>query len=302
MNKTARSMVAIPVAVILAGLPGLPGLPLSAMAQQPTDQPSPKKPAVRGRPTGPQNPPGQPPHPGGGPARAAQIRAPGRLGGEHGPAQPAPFDGLGQPGQVHAVHAAGERGYSFRGADHGRRDVATFNERERAVWLGSHWRHERRFGRLGYWWEVNGVWYYYDQRLAGPPTYVSEVEFMDKGLDRGAPVVVGQRPAPAPGSQCPTGSKSYLVRPFVHVEGYAFKASAASLVPIADTDRELYRSPAVLCEDGIRMGPEHSFWAAIVKSGLGRFSHYGDMAVFSSTDNSDPNVNGRQYTIVVPAP
>jgi len=55
MSKTARSMVAIYVAVILAGLP------LSAMAQQPANQPSPKKPAVRGQPIHPQNPPGQPP-------------------------------------------------------------------------------------------------------------------------------------------------------------------------------------------------------------------------------------------------
>jgi hypothetical protein len=222
MSKTARSMVAIPVAVILVGLPGLP---LSAMAQQPTDQPSPKKPAVRGQPIGRQNPSGQPPRAGGGPAPAAQVHASGPLGGEPGLAQPAPFDGLGQPAPVHAVRAVGERGYSFRGADHGRRDVATFNERERAVWFGSHWRHERRFGRLGYWWEVNGVWYFYDQPMAGPPTYVSEVEFMDKVLDRSGPVVVGQpapvvaavappvvdvaRPALAPRSQCPTGSKSY---------------------------------------------------------------------------------------------
>ena len=71
----------------------------------------------------------------------------------------------------------------------------TFNERERAVWYGGRWRHERHFGRLGYWWEVNGVWYYYDQPFAGPPAYVSEVEFMDEGLDPYAPVVVGQ-PAP----------------------------------------------------------------------------------------------------------
>ena len=86
MSKTARSMVAIPVAVILAGLPGLP---LSAMAQQPTDQPSPKKPAVRGQPIHPQNPPGQLPH--AGPAPAEQIHAPEPLGQGHEPAQPAPI-------------------------------------------------------------------------------------------------------------------------------------------------------------------------------------------------------------------
>jgi hypothetical protein len=70
----------------------------------------------------------------------------------------------------------------------------TFNERERAIWGGGRWRHETRFGRYGYWWEVNGAWYYYDQPFAGPPAYVSEMEFMDEGLG-GPPVVVAQ-PAP----------------------------------------------------------------------------------------------------------
>jgi hypothetical protein len=153
--------------------------------------------------------------------------------------------------------------------------------------------------------------------MSGPPAYVSEVEFSDKVLAppaapaamavpataAGQPqVVAASVQAFAPGRQCPTGSKSDLVRPFVHVEGYAFKAPAPGLAKIADTDRELYRSPAVLCEDGIRMGPEHSFWSTIVKSGSGRFSHYEDTAVFSATDNSDPNVNGRHYMIVIPAP
>jgi hypothetical protein len=186
MSKAARLTVAISVAAILAGLP------LSAMAQQPEP---PKKPAARPQPNHPQGQPGQPPHAGGGPAPAAQIHPSGPPGQLHGPGQAAQFRGPGQPGQVHAVHPIGERGYSFRGADYGRRDVVTFNERERGVWYGGRWRHERHFGRLGYWWEVNGVWYFYDQPFAGPPTYVSEVEFMDEGLDPYAPVVAGQ-PAP----------------------------------------------------------------------------------------------------------
>jgi len=180
MSKVSRLTVAVSVAAMLAGLP------LSAMAQQPPNpnQPPPKKPAAQGQPNHPQGPPGPAPH--AGPAPGAQIPAPG---------QPAQVHGPGQGGQIHAVHPIGERGYSFRGADHGRRVVGTFNERERAVWFGGHWRHERRFGRLGYWWEVNGVWYFYDQPLAGPPDYVSEVEFMDDGLDPGAPVMIGE-PAP----------------------------------------------------------------------------------------------------------
>jgi hypothetical protein len=67
----------------------------------------------------------------------------------------------------------------------------TFNERERVVWGGGRWRHEIHNGRLGYWWEVNGVWYFYDSPMVGPPTYVSEVEFVD---DIGPPAVVVERP------------------------------------------------------------------------------------------------------------
>jgi hypothetical protein len=50
-----------------------------------------------------------------------------------------------------------------------------------------------RFGRLGYWYEVDGVWYFYDRPFDGPPAFVSEVEFYDPDL-ADAPVVV--EPAP----------------------------------------------------------------------------------------------------------
>jgi hypothetical protein len=90
------------------------------------------------------------------------------------------------------MHAVGERGFSFRGGGPGRREVGAFSERERAVWYGGHWRHEMHGGRMGYWWEINGVWYFYDRPFDGPPAYVSEVELFDD--DPGAAVVV--QPAP----------------------------------------------------------------------------------------------------------
>jgi hypothetical protein len=81
-----------------------------------------------------------------------------------------------------------------------RREIVAFSPREREIWNRGRWHHEMRFGRLGYWYEVNGAWYFYDQPFDGPPTYVSDVEFMDPALDAevvvtpAAPVVV----APAP--------------------------------------------------------------------------------------------------------
>jgi hypothetical protein len=88
-------------------------------------------------------------------------------------------------------HALGERGYSFRGPGGVRRDIVAFNPREREFWRRGRWHHEMRFGRFGYWYEVNGAWYFYDQPFDGPPTFVSEVEFVDPDLDAdGGEVVV----------------------------------------------------------------------------------------------------------------
>jgi hypothetical protein len=230
MSRAARLTGAVAVAAIFTGL----SLSAMAQQPGNPNQPPPGKPAGQGQPVRPQGqparpqgqPPGQRPPAGAG----GQFRAPGQMpqagyppgaggqtqmrafgpagaagaGGQpgtgglpRGPGQPAQFrgPGPGQGGQMHAVHAIGERGYSFHGGGYGRRDIATFDPRERAVWGGGRWHHERRFGRMGYWWEVNGAWYYYDQPLAGPPAYVSEMEFFDDDLDPDAPVMVGQ-PAP----------------------------------------------------------------------------------------------------------
>lgn len=68
------------------------------------------------------------------------------------------------------------RGYDFRGAqDH--RDIGTFNARERFAWDQGVWRHERRFGREGWWWDVEGAWYWYDKPTRGPPAVVSHIRF-----------------------------------------------------------------------------------------------------------------------------
>ena len=135
---------------------------------------------------------------------------PGAPGGGHpgfhpgGPGGPGGFHGGpggGHPGPGGHMHAIGERGYSFRVGGGGRRDIRLFNPREREIWVGGHWHHDVRFGRLGYWYEVNGAWYFYDQPFEGPPAYVSEVEFFDPDLGPPAPVVVAPAPvviAPAP--------------------------------------------------------------------------------------------------------
>ena len=86
------------------------------------------------------------------------------------------------------------RGYDFRSAQN-RRDINTFNARERFAWEHGVWRHERRFGRDGWWWDVEGAWYWYDKRTDGPPVLVSNDRFAaDSSPIGGMP----QPPAKAP--------------------------------------------------------------------------------------------------------
>jgi hypothetical protein len=188
MPKSLRLAVAISFAASL-------GLTLPASAQQ-HEQWEQRHPGPGGRPPG--QPPGSPPgHPGQGPA----FHPPGPPVGHPGPG--ANFRPPGGPGGPRIVHGLDERGYSFRGPGGVRREIIAFSPREHDIWVRGRWHHERRFGRLGYWYEVNGAWYFYDQPFDGPPTFVSEVEFVDPDLDPGdgevvvapaAPVVV----APAP--------------------------------------------------------------------------------------------------------
>ncbi len=72
------------------------------------------------------------------------------------------------------------------------------------AWEGGRWRHEMHNGRMGYWWDVGGVWYFYPQPMEGPPTYISDVEVVDDGYGPppGPPVAGGYYPPP-PGAYAP---------------------------------------------------------------------------------------------------
>jgi hypothetical protein len=88
---------------------------------------------------------------------------------------PAPAHAAMPPhGGAGGAHVAvGQHGYRFdRPGD--RREITAFSPRERAAWDRGHWRHAEHYGRDGWWWEVNGIWYWYPERLEGPPEYVSE--------------------------------------------------------------------------------------------------------------------------------
>ena len=84
-------------------------------------------------------------------------------------------------------------------------------------------------------------------------------------------------------------------------EGHAFAwvIPAPRLSPFAtvrsDEAEVGNRSELRLSEDGKPLGPPHSFHQLISDLGAGLYSHWGELVVFSSSDNTDPRTNGRVY-------
>ncbi len=65
-----------------------------------------------------------------------------------------------------------------------------------------------------------------------------------------------------------------------------------------DHDR---RSPVVIYENSKPLGPAHNPYAEIRDYGMGRFSFWRHQGfVFTASDNSDPNTNGRAYWAALP--
>jgi hypothetical protein len=81
--------------------------------------------------------------------------------------------------------------------------------------------------------------------------------------------------------------------------GYAWTAPLAEFAAIADTMQRPARSPLILLEDGVPLGPPHAAHAEIRAHGRGRYSHWGDTLYFAASDNTPPAGNGRQYEVVI---
>jgi SAM-dependent methyltransferase len=80
-----------------------------------------------------------------------------------------------------------------------------------------------------------------------------------------------------------------LPGPFAHHDGHCW---SSPLSGAASPDR----STLVVYEDGIPLGPARSHPDNVRTWGGGRFTHRGERVLFSTTDTSDPNTNGRAYT------
>jgi hypothetical protein len=102
---------------------------------------------------------------------------------------------------------------------------------------------------------------------------------------------------------CPQGTTLGVRGPFQKFgsSNKAYVAPLPTLDGISDSSDFPIRSDALLCEDNRLLGPAHSVHVDIGAKGQGRFSHWKDVGIiFSTTDGSDPNSNGRQYWVIRP--
>jgi hypothetical protein len=101
------------------------------------------------------------------------------------------------------------------------------------------------------------------------------------------------------------GTKILLRPPFREFldSGFAAVSTDHLFGDLADTADNNFRSPIQLYEDDKPLGPAHSVHADIGKIGHGRYSHWRynySIFLFSSSDNTDPRTNGRNYWAIKP--
>lgn len=85
--------------------------------------------------------------------------------------------------------------------------------------------------------------------------------------------------------------------PFERLGGHAWIVRRVSSRDHGDTEANPYHSSLLLYEDGMPLFGAHAVHKAIKDWGGGIYSHYEDSLLFSTSDHSDPNRNGREYRI-----
>src|SRR5215469_12372079 len=92
-----------------------------------------------------------------------------------------------------------------------------------------------------------------------------------------------------------TQPKKKLSGPFRHEGGFNWLVMTAKAKG-GDTVENRFTSTLCLYEDGRPMMAPHQPHDCIRLAGQGRYSHWGREIWFSTSDGSDPNVNGREYS------
>jgi hypothetical protein len=123
----------------------------------------------------------------------------------------------------------------------------------------------------------------------------------------GATVVAGLPPRPGNEVTAPAAGASagVLVIDPANVRlqsGHAFwVALPEAWLPYASSLDDPQRSTLILHEDGRPLGPGNAPVATVQTTGRGSFVHWGGWLYFSTSDNTDPRSNGREYRLVLAA-
>jgi 2-polyprenyl-3-methyl-5-hydroxy-6-metoxy-1,4-benzoquinol methylase len=93
-----------------------------------------------------------------------------------------------------------------------------------------------------------------------------------------------------------------LAVPIQKQRGHMWSVSVPDLSHLADNaPARRGKSPIFVFENAQQLASPHSMHDDISKYGAGRFSHWGDAVYFSTSDNTNPNENGRVYRLIYPA-
>jgi hypothetical protein len=94
-----------------------------------------------------------------------------------------------------------------------------------------------------------------------------------------------------------------LLKPYRFEAGYCYKVAldagpwAQELAALGDSSEKPRQSPVILLENGQPIGRPHVSHGGIAEKGAGSFSHWNSTIYFSASDNTDPNENGRSYSL-----
>ncbi len=95
-----------------------------------------------------------------------------------------------------SAHHSGAQPAQFdRGRFYGR-DYAHFTTHDRDLWRRGAWHHEFRDGRYGWWYAVDGIWYFYTAPIYPYPTFVPDIVYIpEEEYEAPAPAYVVAPPA-----------------------------------------------------------------------------------------------------------
>jgi 2-polyprenyl-6-hydroxyphenyl methylase/3-demethylubiquinone-9 3-methyltransferase len=94
-----------------------------------------------------------------------------------------------------------------------------------------------------------------------------------------------------------------LPRPFGARSGRMFDARIPDLAHLAENAPGQDGKLQVFVFEGpLQLKFPSAIHDHIARYGAGRYSHWGDYIFFSSSDNTDPNTNGRQYRLLIATP